>query len=175
VEDSLNLVNRGGNGGDGGDGGDGGNVTVLEGCSNVACAAVDITTVKAAVTKAGVSVVILAMGIDDTVEGEGHDRMDIRLPGKQSALIQAVLDAASTSTRVVLLLFNGGLVAVDAFKGNPRLAIVECWCVNEGEERGEKRGGEEGDTGKRIGRKKKDRDEQYEYPIVRVVYKYVFN
>ena len=165
MEDSLNLVNRAGNGGNGGNGnnggngGNGGNVTVLEGCSNVACATVDIAAVKSAVTEAKVSVVILAMGIDDTVEGEGHDRMDIRLPGKQSALVQAVLDAASASTRVVLLLFNGGLVAVDAFKGDPRLAIMECWCVNQGEESGEKgrrRGGEgesvEGEQGKRIGR-----------------------
>ncbi len=54
--------------------------------------------------------------------------MDIRLPGAQALLIETVLNAtADGSVRVVLLLFNGGMVTIEELKNAPRLAIVECW------------------------------------------------
>jgi len=71
--------------------------------------------------------VVLAMGIDGGIEGEGHDRMDIRFPGEQTTLIDAVLNAtAKRGTPVVMLLFNGGNLAIEQYT-SARLALVECW------------------------------------------------
>ena len=72
VEASLNAANGGGP------------ATVLEGCADAACASVDVGAVRAAAAAAGVKAIVLAMGIDGTLEGEGNDRMDIRLPGAQA-------------------------------------------------------------------------------------------
>ncbi len=60
--------------------------------------------------------------------------MDIRLPGAQALLIETVLNATADGVRgrggvrVVLLLFNGGMVTIEELKNAPGLAIVECWC-----------------------------------------------
>ena len=56
----------------------------MEGCADAACASVDVGAVRAAAAAAGVKAIGLAMGIDGTLEGEGNDRMDIRLPGAQA-------------------------------------------------------------------------------------------
>ena len=87
---------------------------------------------RAAAAAAGVKAIVLAMGIDGTLEGEGNDRMDIRLPGAQALLLETVLNATAhgvdgRNVRVVLLLFNGGMVTIEELKNAPRLAIVECW------------------------------------------------
>jgi hypothetical protein len=104
-----------------------GNATVVQACPDRKCAVADTAAVTAAVGAAGVKAVVLCMGIDGTIEGEGNDRMDIRLPGQQGAVIQAALDAAAPGVKVVLLLFNGGMVTIEDFNVAPHLAVVECW------------------------------------------------
>ena len=49
------------------------------------------------------------------------------LAGQQKSLVKAALDAASPGTRVLLLLFNGGTIALEELLLDTRLAIVECW------------------------------------------------
>jgi len=57
-------------------------------------------------------------------------QMDIRLPGQQPTLAQAVIAAANARhTPVVLLLFNGGMVTLDGIDTNG-VAIMECWYAS---------------------------------------------
>ena len=53
--------------------------------------------------------VVLYLGIDGSVEGEGKDRHLVGLPPAQLALAKAVL-AACPSKPVVVVLINGGQV-----------------------------------------------------------------
>lgn len=82
----------------------------------------------AAAAAAAADVVILALGTDGSVCGEGNDRADASLPGKQAALAAAVLAAGKPT---VLVLFNGQTVAIDSILAGPAggapLAIVEAW------------------------------------------------
>lgn len=82
-------------------------------------------------------VVILALGIDKSVEGEGHDRPSSRLPGQQEAFATQVL-ALGKPTVVVLV--NGGALAIDALlevdrrgaamAAVPPFALVEAFNPN---------------------------------------------
>ena len=74
-------------------------------------------------------VIILVLGIDKTIEAEGHDRADTALPGLQPAFASAVLGLAKPT---VLVLTNGGQLAIDALATDPRVgAVVEAFnpCV----------------------------------------------
>jgi beta-glucosidase len=81
-------------------------------------------------------VVVMVLGLSQQVEGEegqeeGNptgiisqgDRQDIDLPGEQEALLKAV---AATGTPVVLVLMNGGALAINWAKENIP-AILEAW------------------------------------------------
>ena len=65
----------------------GGNATVVAGCKDMQCN--DDSGFAAAVAAAkAADVAILALGIDGDICGEGRDRMDITLPGKQKQLAE---------------------------------------------------------------------------------------
>jgi hypothetical protein len=67
-----------------------------------------------------------SLGNNDGTEGEGHDRSAITLPDGQMALVEAILGAVRPSTRVVVVLFNGGGLAIEKLFTDPRVhAIVE--------------------------------------------------
>eukprot|EP00463_Aulacantha_scolymantha_P006380 TRINITY_DN8011_c0_g1_i1.p1 TRINITY_DN8011_c0_g1~~TRINITY_DN8011_c0_g1_i1.p1 ORF type:complete len:366 (+),score=61.98 TRINITY_DN8011_c0_g1_i1:147-1244(+) len=90
----------------------GGKVTVVKGCDLTK----NDTSWAAAVAAAKTSdSVILVMGIGESIEGESRDRTSIDLPSIQHELISAILDVAS-SKPVVLVLVNGGMVALDKEK-----------------------------------------------------------
>ena len=55
--------------------------------------------------------IVLALGIDKTVETEGTDRADTALPGEQQAFATQVLALGKPT---VLVLVNGGALAIDA-------------------------------------------------------------
>lgn len=110
LQDSINKIN-------------GVNVTVVKACSDCKCSKADMAAAIVAAKSA--DAVVLAMGIDGSIEGEGHDRMDIHLPGQQHDLIQNVINAVP-SKKIVLLLFNGGMVTIEELKLAP-IAIMECW------------------------------------------------
>eukprot|EP00051_Salpingoeca_urceolata_P005045 m.69906 g.69906 ORF g.69906 m.69906 type:complete len:794 (+) comp14022_c0_seq3:229-2610(+) len=112
MEASLNQVN-------------GVNVTAVKACDSTKCDTADVGAATAAVKDT--DYVVLAIGIDGTIEGEGHDRMDIRLPGQQLNLSLAVISEAKQHGKpVVVLLFNGGLVSIEELKEQD-VAIVECF------------------------------------------------
>jgi xylan 1,4-beta-xylosidase len=67
---------------------------------------------------------ILFVGLDGSVEREGQDRENITLPGIQSELAKAII-AANPKTVVVLI--NGGMVAIDELKAEKNVAIIEAF------------------------------------------------
>jgi hypothetical protein len=76
-------------------------VTYAEGCT-VKCPSRDGFGAAVAAAAAA-DTVVLFLGLDDTIENEGHDRVSLELPGKQAALATAVAEAATSSVVVVLV------------------------------------------------------------------------
>src|SRR5205814_2011027 len=72
-------------------------------------------------------VAILYVGTDLSIEGEGHDRPTLGLPGDQEALVKAVLAA---NPRTVVVEMNAGPLATPWIKQNAP-AIVEAWWGGE--------------------------------------------
>lgn len=64
---------------------------------------------EALAAAARADVVVLALGLDETVESEAFDRDDTGLPPRQTALWEALVRAHD---RVVLVLFNGGALTL---------------------------------------------------------------
>eukprot|EP00475_Leptophrys_vorax_P024823 TRINITY_DN343_c0_g1_i1.p1 TRINITY_DN343_c0_g1~~TRINITY_DN343_c0_g1_i1.p1 ORF type:complete len:746 (+),score=247.05 TRINITY_DN343_c0_g1_i1:83-2320(+) len=84
----------------------------------------DQSGMQAAIAAANdADVIILAIGIDRTVEHEGQDRTDINLPGLQEEFAKQVLALGIPTVMVVL---NGGAVAIDGLINAPK-AIIEAW------------------------------------------------
>ena len=72
-------------------------------------------------------VVILGLGENSSLSGEGHDRSDLDLPGNQEQLLKAV---AATGVPVVLVLENGRPLTIPwAAEHVP--AILEAWYPGE--------------------------------------------
>ena len=78
-------------------------------------------------------VVLLCLGIDKSIEGEGHDRQDITLPGLQSSFAKAIL---ALNKPTILILTNGGALSTEGFdsdggvNGQGVSAIVEAFNPN---------------------------------------------
>jgi beta-glucosidase-like glycosyl hydrolase len=70
--------------------------------------------------------IVLCLGNTKTQEQEGFDRKDTALPGQQYALFEAVLTLRKP---VVLVLVNGGQIALDGMTGYPS-AIIEAFNPN---------------------------------------------
>eukprot|EP00958_Prasinococcus_capsulatus_P009826 scaffold952_cov409-Prasinococcus_capsulatus_cf.AAC.44 len=71
-------------------------------------------------------VVVLAMGIDQSVEGESHDRTSIDLPGVQPQFALKVLDLCKPTA---LVLIHGGMLAIERLLEHPcadYLAIISA-------------------------------------------------
>ncbi|MDR0543367.1 MAG: glycoside hydrolase family 3 C-terminal domain-containing protein, partial [Dysgonamonadaceae bacterium] len=67
--------------------------------------------------------VVLCMGINTTIENEGHDRQDIQLPAIQQQLIRKI---QQTGKPIVLVLNNGSAMAVN-WEAENIPAIIEAW------------------------------------------------
>ena len=72
---------------------------------------------EAIATARDADMVVLALGIDKSQEGEGHDRPNIALPGLQSEFAEKVLALRKPT---VLVLTNGGPLAIDALVAGTR-------------------------------------------------------
>ena len=86
----------------------------------------DTTGVAAAAAAAATApLVVLAIGSDLSLEGEGHDRYMINISSAQLALVAAVTDAAKGP--VVALVFSGGAMDVTPLLANPKIVgILIC-------------------------------------------------
>jgi len=102
-------------------------VVVAPGCSSAtACAPADIAAAAAAVAAPGVARVVLALGLDQSLEAEQRDRQNLTLPPAQLALLAAVLAAAPPATPLAAVLLHGGAVALPELKAS-RAAILDAF------------------------------------------------
>ena len=83
----------------------------------------------------GADYVILVLGLQGSLEGEGHDRAPTKcegieqdvlaLPGCQGALVDSIL---TVNSKVILVLLNGGPLSIpDQLKNDGVLAIIEAF------------------------------------------------
>ena len=109
-------------------------VEYASGCSDVKCSDKnDFGKALAIVSDA--DYVIAVMGLDSTVESEGHDRANttcdsqsvdnLALPGCQTALVETVI---ASNPRVILVLLNGGPVSIpNLYTNKGVLGVVEAF------------------------------------------------
>jgi xylan 1,4-beta-xylosidase len=88
----------------------------------------------AASVAASADAVVLVVGIDQTVESEGHDRTAITLPGLQNQLIQAIVGNATGP--VVVVIMAGGPLDVSVPKNLPGVHAM-LWCGYPGQSGGQ--------------------------------------
>ena len=87
----------------------------------------DSLIVEAAENAAAAETVVLFLGLPPSYESEGWDRSDMNLPDDQIEVLRAVADA---NPRVVVVLANGGVVAVDSWQQQVP-AILEGWLLGQ--------------------------------------------
>lgn len=98
-------------------------VNYAQGCDFIGNSTAGFAPAIALAKSAKVALVFL--GLNGEVEDEGKDRKDIDLPGKQEELVQAI---TTTGTPVIVVLVNGGAIAIDWLKAsNKVMGIVEAW------------------------------------------------
>eukprot|EP01018_Ginkgo_biloba_P015514 Gb_39728 [translate_table: standard] len=103
------------------------------GCANVGCS--DGGLINAAVeaaTKA--EAVILVVGLDQSIEAEGLDRVDLLLPGQQQKLVSDVANAAIGP--VILVIMSAGPIDISFAKHHPNISGI-LWVGYPGEAGGD--------------------------------------
>ncbi|XP_039019433.1 beta-xylosidase/alpha-L-arabinofuranosidase 1-like [Hibiscus syriacus] len=100
----------------------------VPGCSNVACGTAQVNAAMKIAAMADATV--LVMGIDQSLEREGFDRVDLLLPGQQSLLINEVAKVAKGP--VILVIMSGGSFDVAFAKNNDKITSI-LWVGYPGE------------------------------------------
>ncbi|CAD5196229.1 unnamed protein product [Musa acuminata subsp. malaccensis] len=91
------------------------------GCNNVACSGEQpIGAAVEAARRADAAIVVV--GLDQSIESEGRDRVGLLLPGRQQELVSEVAKACRGPT--VLVLMCGGPVDVSFAKDDPNIAAI---------------------------------------------------
>ncbi|XP_064596531.1 xylan 1,4-beta-xylosidase-like [Liolophura sinensis] len=80
-------------------------ISMASGCSATACTDYNSGDVEKAIN--GSNIVFVCLGTGQSLEAEGHDRMNMDLPGSQLQLLQDAVKYANGAP-VVLLMFNAG-------------------------------------------------------------------
>ncbi|CAN6891815.1 unnamed protein product [Brassica oleracea] len=108
-------------------------VVYQPGCKDIKCG--DQTLIAAAVKAASQSdVTVLVVGLDQTVEAEGLDRVNLTLPGYQEKLVKDVTNAAKKT--VVLVIMAAGPIDISFTKNLSKIRAV-LWVGYPGEAGGD--------------------------------------
>ncbi|KAJ9686941.1 hypothetical protein PVL29_015688 [Vitis rotundifolia] len=102
--------------------------TYSSGCSNVACGTAQIDEAKKIAAAADATVLIV--GIDQSIEAEGRDRVNIQLPGQQPLLITEV--AKASKGNVILVVMSGGGFDISFAKNDDKITSI-LWVGYPGE------------------------------------------
>ena len=94
----------------------------------MACGTAQIDEAKKAAAAADATV--LVVGIDQSIEAEGRDRIDIRLPGQQPLLITEV--AKASKGNVILVIMSGGGFDISFAKNDDKITSI-LWVGYPGE------------------------------------------
>lgn len=109
------------------------NVSYEPGCGNVGCT--NGSQIEAAVEAAAkADVVVVVVGLDQSIEREGLDRENLTLPGFQERLVREVANATSGS--VVLVVMSGGPVDVGFAKNISKIGAI-LWVGYPGQDGGD--------------------------------------
>lgn len=96
-------------------------VTYEPGCSNVKCND-DSLIEQASKAAAAADVVVMVVGLDQSVEAEGLDRENLTLPGYQEKLVIEVANA--TKGTVILVVMAAGPIDVSFAKSNSKIGGI---------------------------------------------------
>ncbi|ESQ47931.1 hypothetical protein EUTSA_v10022061mg [Eutrema salsugineum] len=108
-------------------------VVYQPGCKDVKCG--DQTLIAAAIKAASeADVTVLVVGLDQTVEAEGLDRVNLTLPGYQEKLVKDVTNAAKKT--VVLVIMSAGPIDISFAKNLSKIRAV-LWVGYPGEAGGD--------------------------------------
>lgn len=94
----------------------------------MACGTAQIDEAKKLAAAADATV--LVVGIDQSIEAEGRDRVDIQLPGQQPLLVTEVAKAAKG--KVILVIMSGGGFDISFAKNDGNIASI-LWVGYPGE------------------------------------------
>ncbi|KAH9310561.1 hypothetical protein KI387_025596, partial [Taxus chinensis] len=96
-------------------------LTYQQGCPNVACK--DGSLINASVQAAkSADAVILVVGLDQSIEAEGLDRVDLLLPGQQQKLVSEVAIAANGP--VILVIMSAGPIDISFAKIHEKISGI---------------------------------------------------
>eukprot|EP01084_Bolivina_argentea_P041129 75902_1 len=102
------------------------------GCPNAACTDTSqfgdaLNLIKNMYSAGKLSVVLIGLGLDQSIEREGHDRSSIELPGHQNDLVSYIYNYTSQiNIPIICYLIHGGTVALgDAYDECD--AILDAW------------------------------------------------
>lgn len=99
------------------------NVTFAQGSTHVETT--EELLAHAAAVAAAATDIVMAVGLNQQLEAEMHDRVNLTLPPAQAKLI-AVVRKANPAARLTLVLFNGGSLSLD--DQLPHVdAVLEAW------------------------------------------------
>ncbi|KAK2974480.1 hypothetical protein RJ640_018645 [Escallonia rubra] len=107
--------------------------TYEPGCGNVGCT--DESQIAAAAKAAGTAdAVVIVVGLDQSIEREGLDRVNLTLPGFQEKLVMDVANATNGS--VVLVVMSAGPVDVSFATNNSKIGAI-LWVGYPGQDGGD--------------------------------------
>ncbi|KAJ4964548.1 hypothetical protein NE237_016397 [Protea cynaroides] len=98
------------------------------GCPNVACTTAQLDDAKTIASQADATV--LVVGADQSIESEGRDRVDVRLPGQQALLVTEVAKVAKGP--VILVIMSGGAMDISFAKDDNNVSSI-LWVGYPGE------------------------------------------
>lgn len=104
------------------------------GCYDAACEGSHLI-LAARRAAAEADAVVLVVGLSQRHEKERHDRTSLLLPGRQRALVSAVVEAAA-GRPVVLVILSGGPLDVSFANDDPRIQSI-IWAGYPGQAGGQ--------------------------------------
>lgn len=108
-------------------------ITYEPGCANVQCT--DSSQIKAAAKAAAAAdMVVLVMGLDQSIERESLDRVNLTLPGFQEKLVKDLAKAANGS--VILVIMSASPIDVTFAKNNKKIGAI-LWVGYPGQDGGD--------------------------------------
>jgi len=97
-------------------------VTYVEGCQIALTNASDFPAACSAASLA--DAVVMVMGLDQTQEAEGNDRINITFPGLQLSLIQTVAGCILPGTPLIVVVMAGGTVDLTQVKETSQIGAI---------------------------------------------------
>lgn len=67
---------------------------------------------------------LIVIGLNQSIEQEGQDRVSITLPGVQQQLVDQVVSCADATAKIIVAVMSGGPVDITAIRDNSRIGAI---------------------------------------------------